>query len=99
MADFQSHITQAKRNLKFLEQTNTSSNGAWDWQVTIAYYTAVHIVNAHLAKGANLHYTTHEKVKNALFKPLSPVKIDQNIYLAYHKLEDRDIFAGIVIRL
>jgi hypothetical protein len=88
MAEFQAHINQAKRNLAILEQTNKFIDDSWDWQVTKAYYVAVHLMNAHLAKTANLHYNTHDKVKNALYNQLSPAKIDQNIYLDYGKLEN-----------
>ncbi|HTH82456.1 MAG TPA: hypothetical protein VL490_05955 [Mucilaginibacter sp.] len=88
MADFQNHINQANRNLAILEKTNNFIDDSWDWQVTTAYYVAVHLMNAHLAKTANLHYTTHDKVKNALFNVLSPAKIDQTIYLEYVKLEN-----------
>jgi hypothetical protein len=50
---------------------------------------AVHIVNAHLAKVANLHYRTHEDVKNAInpHNALAVCKIDEANYLAYAKLE------------
>jgi len=88
MADFQAHINQAKKNLAILAVLNKEINTAWDWQVTTAYYTAVHIMNAHIAKVANLHYSTHDKLKNALYKPTSPAKIDTGIYIDYGILEN-----------
>ena len=88
MAEFQAHINQAKRNLAILEKTNKFIDDSWDWQVTKAYYVAVHLMNAHLAQTANLHYNTHDKVKNALYNQLSPAKIDPKIYLDYGKLEN-----------
>lgn len=91
MASFEEHITQAKRNLTFLTETNSKMQTYWDWQVTTAFYVAVHLVNAHLAKAANIHYKTHEAVKNEI-NPLSlssnpACMVDQNAYLAYTKLE------------
>lgn len=90
MAAFDEHIRQVLRNLNFLKETNFKNPSFWDWQVTIAYYTAVHIVNAHLAQVANLHYRTHEDVKNAInpFSPLALGKVNNDIYLAYTKLEN-----------
>ncbi len=88
MASYESHIEQAKKNLAFLIDINSSDSIHWDWQVTVCYYVAVHIANAHLAKVANLHYRTHEHVKNALSpNPLSIAKLPQEIYLSYAKLE------------
>ena len=88
MADFLAHIKQAKRNLSTLNQLNLNAIDNWDWQVTIAYYVGVHLMNAHIAKKGNLHYKTHEKVKNALFDDLSPCKIPEEIYTSYVKLEN-----------
>lgn len=89
MASFDEHIQQARNNLKFLTETNSKNRIFWDWQVTTCFYIAVHIVNAHLAKVANLHYRTHEDVKNALnpYNTLALGKIQEDIYLAYVKLE------------
>lgn len=89
MALFDEHINQAKSNLSFLSLTNQYNQSFWDWQVTIAFYVSVHLANAHLAKLADLHYRTHEDVKNALnpHNPTSLCKIDEPTYLAYAKLE------------
>ena len=89
MATFDEHIIQAKRNLIFLSETNLKNQSFWDWQVTISYYVAVHLLNAHLAKTANLHYRTHEDVKNAInpYNPLAICKVDIEIYLCYAKIE------------
>lgn len=89
MASFDEHIQQANNNLKFLTETNSKCQSFWDWQVTTCFYTAVHLVNAHLAKVANLHYRTHEHVKNAInpFNPLAVPKVSQDLYLSYTKLE------------
>jgi len=87
MANYQAHIAQAKKNLAILSEINKKIPDSWDWQVTATYYIAVHLVNAHLAKTVNMHYSSHEKVKNALFNVMSPAKIDETAYLDYVKLE------------
>ena len=90
MADYNEHIAQCKINLAFLTEVNSRNQDKyWDWQVTICYYTAVHLVNAHLAKTANLHYRTHEQVKDVLYhgNAMSICSIPETQYLAYAKLE------------
>lgn len=90
MASFNEHINQAKKNLAFLIDINSSKSRNWDWQVTVCFYTAVHLINSHLAQIGNLHYRTHEDVKNAInptANNLSICKLPQDIYLAYVKLE------------
>lgn len=88
MADYSAHLKKAKRNLYLVSGINKAFNEDWDWQVTIAYYAAVHLMNAHLAKKGNLHYKTHVDVKNALFSSLSVCKVPDDIYLSFVKLEN-----------
>lgn len=90
MADFQAHINQAKSNYQFLKDVNHSIHHSYDWQVTICFYCAVHLVNAHLAKKVNLHYNTHKEVNNAISfaNQFSAAKIDQPTYIAYIKLRN-----------
>jgi len=88
MADYQAHINQANKNLTVLSGINATVNESWDWQVTCAYYVAVHLMNSHIAKTANLHYKTHEKVKIALYSETSTCKIPDSIYVAYVRLEN-----------
>ena len=87
MADYQAHINQAKKNLTILSGISKQIDKSWDWQVTCCYYVAVHLMNSHIAKTANLHYKTHEKVKTALYDPMSTCKIPDDTYAAYIKLE------------
>jgi hypothetical protein len=88
VASYEAHIDQAKKNLSFLVEINSKPSLHWDWEVTVCFYIAVHIANAHLAKVANLHYRTHESVKIALSpNPLSITQLPEDIYLSYAKLE------------
>ncbi|MDW3212307.1 MAG: hypothetical protein R8N23_20725 [Reichenbachiella sp.] len=89
MADFPEHIKQAKNNLDFLSQVNDSGKKFWDWQVTISFYVAVHLVNAHIASKANMHYRSHNDVKNALNpeRQVSLSKVDEETYKAFIKLQ------------
>lgn len=88
MANFDDHIEQAKHNLEVLKVLNKNLESAWDWQVTISFYTAVHLINAHLAVKLNIHYRSHNEVENAInpFNTLSPAKLPDDVFLAYQKL-------------
>jgi len=89
LASFEEHIAQANKNLTVLSEINSKITDTWDWQVTVGYYVSVHVANAHIAKVSNLHYRTHEDVKNVLnpFNTLSICKIPEDIYLSYTKIE------------
>lgn len=73
----------------FLENINRDSNSFWDWQTTVCFYVAVHLVNAHLAAKADLHYRSHTDVSNALdpFKPLNICAFPEDIYVAFMNLQ------------
>lgn len=88
MADLQAHVKQAKKNLATLSETSQKIKDSWDWQVTMSYYAAVHLMNGHLAAKVNLHYKTHKDVKIALFDERLSCKLPDDIYYAYVSLEN-----------
>lgn len=90
MADFNGHLIQAKKNLKFLEELN-SINNRWDWKVTVCFYTAVHLVNAHIWKKINKNFLSHGETKKAInpySTGISPSKFNEEVYLSYVKLQN-----------
>lgn len=92
MANFTEHITQAKHNLEVLHQTNKFLNSrAWDWQVTMCFYTAVHLINGHIAQKQNLHYKSHNDVKNSI-NPCKSIRIGteltEDLYKSYVKIQN-----------
>lgn len=90
MADFSSHLAQVNSNLDFLTKINTHCNNHIDWQVTTCFYVGVHLINAFLANEANLHFSSHERVKDAI-SPNSSIpatRLDDSTYLAYVKLRN-----------
>lgn len=90
MADFNEHLTQANKNFSILGKINLSIQESWDWQVTISFYTALHLANAHIAKKINEHYRTHGKVENALnpYINLNPSAFEESAYLSYKALQN-----------
>ncbi len=91
MANFAEHISHAKKNLLFLEEINGKLTCQyWDWNVTVCYYVAVHLVNSHIASISDLHYRNHEEISNALnpYKKLSLTKFPEKVYLAYNQLQN-----------
>ncbi|MEP3387734.1 MAG: hypothetical protein ABJO02_06085 [Reichenbachiella sp.] len=90
MASFDEHINQAQSNLSFLDSINKSNDSFWDWHVTVSFYTAVHLINAHIAKKSNQHYRSHELVNNAInpFNSISTTKFSEELYTSYMKLQN-----------
>lgn len=85
MADFSKHLSQAKRNLNFLGQIE--SKNAYDWKVTVSFYTALHLMNAHVAQ-VNMHYITHWEL-DAIINPYNTIsicKLDEDTYRDYKAL-------------
>ena len=89
MPEFKQHLNQAKKNIEFLRDINNISEQYYDWQVTTCFYTALHIINAHLAK-YNLHYNTHVEVARALnFAVAQSVsKVSPECFVAYRTLQN-----------
>jgi hypothetical protein len=85
MASFNEHVSQARKNLSVLEKVNQVIPDTWDWQITIGFYSALHLANAHIAKKINAHYRTHGKVGEALnpYIRLNPSAMEEDAYLAY----------------
>ena len=90
MANFSDHIFQSRKNLSFLQEINCLSENYWDWNVTVCYYVAVHLVNSHIASVSNLHYRKHEEVSNALnpYVSLSLTKVPETVFTAYSQLQN-----------
>jgi len=90
MPNFEEHNIQADKNISFLNLLQTSTDIYFDWKVTAAFYTSVHIINAHLAKTIDKHYQRHRDVEEALnpYNQLSVSKIDEETYLSYKRLHN-----------
>ncbi len=90
MANFNEHLNQAQSNLSFLREINSLSNHYWDWQVTTCFYVAVHLINAYIADKSNMHYRSHEDVAQAInpYNQLSPLKVTDEVYVSYCKLQN-----------
>jgi len=90
MASFSEHLVKAKSNLTFLERVCKNEPSYWDWKVTISFYSAVHLINSHIAQKAGLHYRSHEQVIAAINpnETMSVCKLKEDEYLAYVKLRN-----------
>jgi len=99
VADYTAHIEQSIKNLQFLQNINNTFPDSYDWQITVCFYVAVHLVNAHLAKSHNLHCRSHEDVKLAISptNPTSLCRIDERPYTAYEKLSNNSRRARYLI--
>ena len=90
MASYTDHLNQVKSNIKFLNSINNHSNDHLDWQVTTCFYIGVHLINGFLARESNLHFNSHERVKDAIFMESinRSTRLDEPTYLAYTKLRN-----------
>jgi hypothetical protein len=88
LATAQEHINQANSNIAFLQNINHNVNNCFDWQVTVSFYTALHLVNAHIST-FELQYRRHTDVKDALnpYNKTSLMKLPENEYTAYMSLQ------------
>lgn len=88
MPSFDEHINQVNHNLTFLQKINNDVTECWDWQVTASFYTALHLVNAHLSQ-YGLQYRKHSDVNHALnfANQLSASRLPQEIYISYMSLQ------------
>lgn len=88
MGNFSEHIQQSKKNLNFLSKINIISNDNWDWQVTVCFYSAVHLINAHIVATTNKNYLSHNQVAEIInpYNQLSVGRLDEATYLSYTKL-------------
>jgi uncharacterized protein (UPF0332 family) len=80
------HIAQANSNLEFLEKIWQFEHHD-DWKVTVTFYSALHIINAHLAdKGFD--FRKHIDVDHAInfANTMSTARLPEKEYLAYKKL-------------
>lgn len=87
MPSFDAHISQNKRNLNFLGIINEHAPDHPDWQVTVCFYSALHLVNAHLAY-FGLHFRNHNDVEYRINfeNQTSPAKLPEKVFIAYKKL-------------
>jgi hypothetical protein len=88
LGNFHEHITQSKSNLDFLNKLNVGVPDSWDWQVTVCFYTALHLISAHVVNKTGKNYLSHTSINDAInpTTQLSIAKLDETTYLAYNKL-------------
>lgn len=89
MASENQHITQAKRNLLFLSNVNKYCNSYWDWQITISFYVAVHLVNAHIFSKIGKHFEDHSKIMQHIdcYSNL-PSRLPENILVSFRTIRE-----------
>jgi hypothetical protein len=81
------HLTQARRNRDFagqLLENYPNDLTALQWAVTVAFYCAVHCIEAHLA-GFGTPSRSHEERRRRMLDPRH--NIPANVYAAYRQLE------------
>lgn len=89
MAGFTDHLDHARSNLKFLSDLSRDHAELWDWKITVAYYSALHLVNAFVADKYDLHPDSHEKLKEILHPEsrFKDIRLDEKTHTGYNYLE------------
>lgn len=87
MPTLQEHVRRAKRNILFLANTNEKVEDCVDWQITAAFYVALHVIHAHLAK-FGMHPNSHVDVLTVINpeRQLSLAKLPPLIFKHYRAL-------------
>jgi hypothetical protein len=81
--DFRLHLLKAEKNEKFLSSfLMTVVEECPDWVSVVAFYTALHFVEAFLNKNHGLHFEYHEDRHSYMSNHLA------EIFNAYHHLYD-----------
>jgi hypothetical protein len=86
---FDQHLNQANKNIKHLELINKLESNCIDWQITVCFYTGLHIVNCHLC-GFGIEYNTHTNTLSAInfTNPTSLTKVSEDCYTSYRALQN-----------
>ena len=85
------HLQQAQHNQGLLKSLDLDNFLFLDWVATIAFYAALHYVEAWFAsQGTGMHYTTHQERNRAMnqvddFRPI--------VWPNYRTLQDRSHLA------
>ncbi len=78
------HLAQARHNREVLQQLQRSGSTFSDWQITVAFYVALHRVDAHLAS-----YREHPKSHEDRIRIIRGMRQFKGaIYNSYRELED-----------
>lgn len=88
MATFHEHIAQFQKNVHFLEFISAADYPCCDWQVTVAFYSALHLVNAHLVRKMKQNYISHTDVDKAINpnNQTSLARLNEDVYTSYKSL-------------
>lgn len=72
----------------FLSKISTNVEDCWDWQVTVCFYSALHLINSHIVIKTGANYLSHSKVEEIInpFNKLSVARLDEKIFTSYIKL-------------
>jgi hypothetical protein len=74
----QVHLAQASHNKDLIVYLNAANPGFPDWVITVAFYSAIHLLEAFLAKQLGYHSTSHVTRDSVLskFSQLKPIYVD-----------------------
>jgi len=86
MPSFKEHLIQVRSNWQALQLAFATE--CLDWQITICFYSAYHLLQAHFAKFGK-HHVSHNEVKAATDpeNKKSKTRLKADIFTAYEELQ------------
>jgi len=90
---FQDHLSQANHNERLFQQLGSGSLGAYDWAITVMFYSLLHFVDAWLLQHHNIIPKGHTKKRGVLGRNDYVKQHLPQIYGAYKRLYDASIRA------
>jgi len=88
MPKFEEHYRQYVKNIDLVNYLYNKDN-FFDWKVTITFYAALHLINAHIDKKISSHFLSHSDTLNAI-NPFNQIKIcpvTEDVYVSYKVLQ------------
>jgi len=77
------HVTQAYANARFLDWISQPPLRHPDWVITAAFYAALHLADAYLAREGAPHWKEHPKRNAEVSRRLTAIAVEyQDLYIA-----------------
>jgi hypothetical protein len=88
MANENDHLDKVRSNIKLILRLEEFDNPPYDWLVTVAFYSALHLVHAHLAR-YSAHPGDHKELRFIMGScPIEECRVSERCYSNYLSLEN-----------
>ena len=93
------HVTKAQGNEAFADSIDPTSQSRIDWKLVILFYTAMHYVEAYVAKVMEMHLRSHQTRDSYIAKEANLKKIRVSYgHLKYYGYNARYELDGFTVK-